>query len=351
MGLFVKSTTLRGRARPANLAGGQARQLNSFGRGMSRMRMWGSAHPRLRKLEYVPFVGAGALAVVDQFAHVFLTSGEAGYLAGGLLLANIVFRSATYYARRIDLEGKTDQIDSLSREEQLKYCCAILRERDIKIQKKSKIAAVEALGKIGPDAISMLEEALGYSDVVPKPTLSPSWIPALDKKLEHWDNDVRQAAAKVLGKVGPEAIPVLGRVLEHWNSEVRYAAVLTEREGVPVWRLERWDNDDVVMYAVAEALGELGPAAIPALEKGLLRGYLPAAKLLSKFGHPAVDALGKALESDEDGVGIVAADALGEIGGPAAVSALGKAQKNSESSVVRKAAEAALERIKSRTTE
>jgi HEAT repeat protein len=328
MGLLVKSTT----------GAGQARQLNWFGRGMSIMRRWEDAHSRLRKLEHAPFVGAGTLAVINQFASVFLTSGEAGILAGGLLLANIVFRRATYYARRIDLEGDMGKMGSLTREKRLKYCYAILR--DEKAHKDSRIAAAEIMGELGTlksfqrlvtrmekiedstdevagGVFAAVVQAYGKLNVADKRqkglrrAFDEKYLEAEGKGNELWKSLLIRHKDKLI-ELKSLAIPVLERALRHENEDENVAAEVLGQIGADaIPALAKALKDGYI--AAAEALGEIGADSIPALAKALKHGYIAAAEALVKIGSAAVPVLKKALEHEDKDVRKAAGEALLEI--------------------------------------
>jgi HEAT repeat protein len=362
MGLLVRSTksTL------------QARQLNWFGRGMSRTRMWESAHPRLRKLEYVPFVGAGALAVIDQFASVLLTSGEAGCVVGGLLLANIVFRSATYYARRIDLEGNMNKMSSLPGEERLRYCYAIFLDKEA--HTRSRAVAVKMLSEetkvnnyaFWSECISMMElgerppkdELSGavftamvrdYAGLLSSEASQKGLVEAPDRfwfgeeknkrelrKLlrEHWDKlaELKSLVAPVLepalkhqdvevNKAAAEALLEIGEFADEFERDRIRAyidvgngdwdgAVALGAAAIPALEKELWGEDGERSKAAAGALGKMGAAAVPALKKRLEVGWRNILK--TEAGEHIIKAVVEALVKIADPAAIgVLVKALG----------------------------------------
>jgi len=118
-----------------------------------------------------------------------------------------------------------------------------------------RIAAAADLGKLGPHfALPALEEALQSNS---------DWI-------------VRMKAAMMIGKFGKAAepcIPTLEFVMrsdEHTNVRMHAAIALREIGSPAIPALERAlsDDDEIVCFRAAEALGKLGNmVAIPALER------------------------------------------------------------------------------------
>jgi hypothetical protein len=126
-------------------------------------------------------------------------------------------------------------------------------------------AAAGALGKIGPGA----EKA----------------VPALIQALKDEDRWVREAAAGALGKIGPgaeKAVPALIQALKDYYEELREAAAGAlgkigpkAEKAVPaliqVFK-ENYENDEDLREAAVKALGKIGPKAekaIPALTEAL----------------------------------------------------------------------------------
>ncbi len=135
--------------------------------------------------------------------------------------------------------------------------------------------AAVALGQLGPEAAGALGALLGA--------------------LGHADEDVRRAAARVLGGIGPPALPAIEGAMAGKDAR-------TSREA-------------------AEALGYLGSAAIPALAAALRHAdpqvRRVAARALGRLGPQARQARSALLEavSDPDpAVRDTAADALKRVG-------------------------------------
>jgi HEAT repeat protein len=176
-------------------------------------------------------------------------------------------------------------------------------------------------------------------------SLGPTSVPALTDALRDNDPAVRQAAAEVLGLLGPvarESVPALTGVLKDKTPATALAAALslawidpTRTDAVPLLA-DALDNP-----AATEALGAIGPGArtaVPALiaalkpRKGgenndLLRAG--ARYALARIGPPAVRELIAALKDNNEGVASAAAEALGWILPPqkAAVGPLREAMK------------------------
>jgi HEAT repeat protein len=337
MGLLVKSTAIKN----------QARQLNWLGRGMSGMRRWEDAHPGLRKAEFMPSVGAGILAYFDHFAPLLLSSGEAGYLAGGLLLANILFRAAGFRARRIDYEGKMDEINGLPRKKQLKYCWVILR--DERAQDRSRIAAARIMGKLGAvEYFSRLESMLVWNRD-PSGEVAGAVLVAVVNilgklSLGNWKQRERGEvfAEKCIGHQGKGNERWRRLLVEHKDKSPKIESLAGE------WlekALERalWYNRFDVAKEVIEEMGKVGgPEVISALEKAFRRvvasdgfevglDYSNVAETimgtLGEIGPKAISILGRVLlkagqvEKSKmwhyEDVRIAAAEALGKVGSEA----------------------------------
>src|SRR5215467_11160530 len=100
-----------------------------------------------------------------------------------------------------------------------------------------------------------------------------------------------------------------------------------------------YQKRDNVRQAAAEALGKVGAPAVEPLIAALKEGYMHAAatEALSKIGAPAVEPLIAALKDQEINVRKAAAEVLGKIGDARAVEPL-IAACNDQSSEMNKAA-------------
>ena len=175
-------------------------------------------------------------------------------------------------------------------------------------------AAVQALGRIGPEAKAA--------------------VPALTELLKDKNDQVRQAAAQSLGNVGPEAgvaVPALTELLkakDKWDRQAAARALGDIGAGastaVPALTELLNDKDDQVRHAAAHSLGKIGPqarTAIPALTE-LLKvkdkwDRQTAARALGDIGagaSTAVSALTELLNDKDDLLQLAAAQALGKIG-------------------------------------
>jgi HEAT repeat protein len=206
-----------------------------------------------------------------------------------------------------------------------------------------RLAAVGALGKVGPAAAE--------------------GAPALVGALGDADKEVRRAAAATLGQIRPAAaVPALVGALRDADRDVRRAAVATlgeigpaAAEAVPALVSALNDPMVGVRGGAAWALGRIGPAAaeaVPALAGALKATTAPfvsraAVEALGKIGPVAVPVLVGALGNANEEVRRVAAWALGRIGPAAAeaVPALVGAFKKAAASSVRPVAAAALGKI------
>jgi HEAT repeat protein len=151
-----------------------------------------------------------------------------------------------------------------------------LRDMLARGQGPAPYLAASALGQIGAeteDALSPLAAALGHADA-----------------------DVRRAAARALGQIGPKAVPVIKQALSSPSEEARRGAV--------------------------EALGWMGSLAVPeliaALKNDRPAARRAAARALGRLGAEAKlgeSALLEAVDDSDPNVRATAADALRKVRG------------------------------------
>jgi len=128
-------------------------------------------------------------------------------------------------------------------------------------------------------------------------------VPKLVPLLKNANPAIREHAARALGRIGPGAVDALPALFE----------VARGADGAAVY---------------GEALGEIGPKALPVLLDILQKGKPEEAKwvlrVLHNFGPPAAPVLAEALKSNNPEMRVAAAGALGEMGrdGAAAASSL-----------------------------
>jgi HEAT repeat protein len=164
--------------------------------------------------------------------------------------------------------------------------------------------AAVALGRLSPDVGRIANPSSNQVDLLDglpiRPTGKPTAIlspilPALVEALHHADEDVRRAAARSLGAIGPQALPAIEEAIVGKDPR-------TSREA-------------------AEALGFLGAPAIPALTAALRHADPQvrriAARALGRLGPQANQARSALLEAVSDldpAVRDTAADALQRVG-------------------------------------
>jgi HEAT repeat protein len=195
-------------------------------------------------------------------------------------------------------------------------------------------AAIEALGQIGPDAaaaVPVLTELLKDSRLqfYAAPALARiggAGATALVAALR--DKDARYAAREALGRGGRGVVAALAAGIGDADPEIRTAVlqILSEigplAAGAAPALLKSVEAGDDASRQVLEALGQMGAAAIPALNDGLTN---PSAKVrmvavqglmrLGSAGKPALPALRRIVRGDSDeAVKNAAADALRAIG-------------------------------------
>jgi HEAT repeat protein len=228
----------------------------------------------------------------------------------------------------------------------------------------ARLCAAESLGLFGtaateavPQLIDVLEDAearaRGEAGRL-SPPAPDAEVEVVSKRCEplrvmhKWHEEMRCAAMEALGRIGPaakSAVPALVRALELKGESPNYSIEDCDRcriaaeaiggigpdaeAAVPslVKLLGTWVNDGgVTNSAIAEALGRIGPAAVPAIIQCLRdgKGDGMAALALGMIGPPAraaVPELIKLLDNEYMPARIDAAWALGRIG-PAAAEAV-----------------------------
>ena len=206
-------------------------------------------------------------------------------------------------------------------------------------EKEVRQAAVSALGEVGaeaaaavPDLVALLPQdgPRGLHVVFPLSRIGPAAVPALIQALRGRDTDVRSRAAQVLGLIGPEAqaaAPTLVEVLRDPEARVRVRAaealwqVAQDPTGVALLAAVLGDEDGVLRRDAARFLGQMGPAArpaVPALVEALRDAddatRVPVAEVLGRIGPgaaAAVPALAEALREPEDPISRTAAASPG----------------------------------------
>ncbi|MCD4785269.1 MAG: HEAT repeat domain-containing protein [Candidatus Eremiobacteraeota bacterium] len=231
---------------------------------------------------------------------------------------------------------------------------------------------INALGKIGPNALPALKEMLKDDDwpvrIVVEEALgnigSTEAIPALKEALKNDGWWVHKGAAEALVEIGSEAIPALKEALKDRDRSIgmRAARALGEigsTEAIPALKEALKDDKDDESWRVREtaagALGKIGSTeAIPALIEALkiealkdedLTVIAAAARALGKIGSvDAITAIMEAFKGRDWYVRRVAVEAWGKIGSTEAIPALKEALKD-ENKHVRNAAVEALGNI------
>ena len=143
------------------------------------------------------------------------------------------------------------------------------------------------------------------------------------------EGDVRAAAARALGRMGPpaEAVGALADALRDPNGQVR-AAALEAIGGIGpanadaaealARRMDPFSTDASVVVAALERIGPAGiPHMRPLLKGGGVETRCQAALALGCMGPQAAALLAEALRDPTDEVKIAAAGALGRLGPPA----------------------------------
>jgi HEAT repeat protein len=155
-------------------------------------------------------------------------------------------------------------------------------------------------------------------------------LPDLLKAAGDGNLEVRQAATLCLARIGPEAVTLLLEALRRQDRETaRVAAALfalgpAGRAGLLTWTIQRQLLQVDYAVALGTALADTGGDVLPRLRQGLgdasRSARMGCAFALLKLGPKAVAAvedLGVALKDADENVAIAAAMALGMIGKPA----------------------------------
>jgi HEAT repeat protein len=219
-------------------------------------------------------------------------------------------------------------------------------------EQEQKLAALRKAGV--PELIRALQSEESYlraeaaSVLAEMGTKADAAVPALIAALKDTVGSVRSEAARALGKIGPKAKPavaVLIALLKDQDEGVRSAAALAlgnlgpEAKGAVLallW-LAAADPFGGVQDSASEAVGRIGPAAIPELKAALKADRdqvrLGAVRGLMNMGpkaEAAVLALTESLKDRKAHVRAGAAQALGGIGTQArpAIPALMEALKD-----------------------
>ncbi|MBM3473177.1 MAG: HEAT repeat domain-containing protein [Armatimonadetes bacterium] len=195
----------------------------------------------------------------------------------------------------------------------------LLIDRLGQAQTGRRAAIAAALGEMGPRAVPA--------------------VPALTRCLDGPDEGDRIAAVRALRQVGPAAASAAPALLAFMRSKAWAQGMLPEgteagealgRLGpaaVPVLMGALNDQNDTTRHCVAEALVDIGPASVPALVKALgskdLKVRQSAAEALTQLGPlaaPATPTFGRWLDDRDADTRHRAVHALGAIG-PRAVAA------------------------------
>lgn len=263
-------------------------------------------------------------------------------------------------------------------------------KKDLKSESEAeRAAAVATLGKLGPEAVPALIDALGDKEALARRNAAKGLeqvgagakdaVPALLRALSDGDYDVRQNATAALAAIGPASVPALVGGLKDADPNVRKNAAaalgpIGAQAGDAVGALRealkdadysvrknalaalariRPDPQDVlpllrdentfVRQQAAEILASLGPSNAPALSQVLgdqdetVRTAAKAA--LETVGASAVPTLIEALKSKDPGARATAAQVLQRMGAGAApaAAALGEALRDEAQPVRREA--------------
>jgi|HubBroStandDraft_1064217.scaffolds.fasta_scaffold43067_2 HEAT repeat protein len=211
--------------------------------------------------------------------------------------------------------------------------------------------SVEGLGDMGQNAADLLPELQGLVDD-PSPEVRPAVVEALGKMgsvdslrqvIASPDQQVRSEAIRALASNGAAAIPALESELnDRSETNAKEAATALSkfgRQALPALssleHLASKSADPSTRGAAIEALKNLGPEGLPAIENALgdsdaqVRDY--AIALLGSYGRAGVQALALFLDQPWTPSTTRAVDMLGELG-PRALPALDALERTAVSS-------------------
>ena len=119
-------------------------------------------------------------------------------------------------------------------------------------------------------AVALLDVCLGAEPPQGKePTYHGKTVSEWIARTKDKDERVRRAAAKALGEISPAAIPALVELLKDKSKDSQEAAIEALRKigpvAIPALMELLKDKTAGVQVAAASALGKIGVAAIPAL--------------------------------------------------------------------------------------
>jgi HEAT repeat protein len=215
---------------------------------------------------------------------------------------------------------------------------------------------IDALAALGPPAVSFLAEALKEpSDGIRLDALealgeigNDEAVAVLAQALDRASSTVQRAAAEALSRIDSSAaLRALARALANDRLDIRETArarlgEVEASRAISALAAVLDDEDRSVHRAAIDALGSLGPAAVPALAQALdnadagVRGL--AATALSKVADPVViPVLIQAIEDSDLGVRRSAVEGLAGRADPAVIPALIQAIEDSDPGVRQRA--------------
>ncbi len=213
----------------------------------------------------------------------------------------------------------------------------------------AQIAAAASLGRLDPAGKSGLPVLLGYlrgsgkdprareaalRGLVPYGARAAEAVPTITGVLKEGSALEKGSALNALGAIGPKALPALPTILGLIGSGdpyLRSCAVTAAGgigpeaadTGVPVLRDALKKGRDIDHHGILEALGRMGPAALPVIEEYLGTpgrnplAYGSAIEALGAIGKEAVPALEKLLQRTDSSIVENAVKALMKAGVPA----------------------------------
>ncbi|RPJ53873.1 MAG: HEAT repeat domain-containing protein [Methanobacteriota archaeon] len=203
-------------------------------------------------------------------------------------------------------------IEEMRRGKNISGLMKALRDRNFEVQ----LAAAEALGKMGNEALGELKKALASGD-----------------------RDVQLGAIGALGEIkNPDAVPALIERLVDPSIEVRWAAAIAlgeigDTRATPGLIGNLADPDKYVRYGAAIALEKLGWVPVEPIEASHLAIARQDWETLVRIGAPSVQPLVQLMRDRQSEVRVKALECLGKIGDPSASAGMLRALRDENADV------------------
>ena len=288
----------------------------------------------------------GILRKIDYFAFYEELYGKSDPIRSHLLDQSIKILKSTQSDDSYDvIDYKITLLQSLDKHGYLTHPKGLsvleqaMKDSDIAV----RVEAVEAAGKIGESALSLVEQAINDSDTSIKVRMEAVYaagkigeaaLPLVEKAMNDKNLEVRREAVRAAGKIGEAALPLVEKAMNNSDQQyVRLQAVtaageigepalpLMQSTGLPLLEKLMEDSDRYVRRSAVSSAGEIGEVALPLLEKAMNNSDISmreeAVEAAGKIGKAALPLLEQAMNDSNKDVRLEAVYAAGEIGEPA----------------------------------